>query len=634
MSQPTISPNLCANNPTDETVEVGFIVPKEKDTACKIRQSQIISLVSALVAAALLLTILILQIIPGVPLAFSIILGLALSVSAVVSLVSFAIYFLKIRKVVFELAEASTELRDVFANFSLDLVRSIEPQRITRPPKYGLRTRPKVPGVVSTQISSPTPQQTPTPTPAPVSTPISTIVSIPDPTTQPVSLPEEKPTETPTQVSGEELQVPPEILSPVEGEPSVSIPVAEPEDMNVDDLFQRNLLKLVHLSEMGGSHPTVDKHPDYKKEHRKVAKAFSTFCQGISEMWEKLRRGEMPISAAEMLTMFTLPIFGADSHSVLRITCNGKSVFSNECWGAFWLHDALNEPKHSEKLLGIISVLKKSNQSIKEPKNRQTAYTAALVSLNVLLSGWCLCNPNLTTYILGSVQALPVSSEKKTIIIEMLNSGNILGSLIFLHGDTNPAMQDVMRLYNLDPEGKILPGPQGITDILFESIDPYNVRSITVKGDLSKTDQLQDDDLMKAFQRILEQLGDSLPTTVAGLGYDINKGTNERLNESYSTARKFLTDHPPASTSMIFCFLQAIRGAPKLQSRAKNYLPYAGKEAIGALLSTLILGGYSLGLFTYKQIDGLRQTLGISERELIRLIQSRKIAGVILPKLL
>ncbi|QVE49041.1 hypothetical protein SBV42_04620 [Chlamydia crocodili] len=625
MSQPVINPN-----PHDNQAGSLPITLKQKDTACKIRQSQIISLISAVVAAVLLLTILILQLIPGVSVAFSIVLGLALVVATAVSLIFFASYFLKIRKVLFELSEASTELREAFANFSLDLIRNIEPQRITRPPRYGSRTRPRGPRLISTRVSSPTPISTPTPAPTPALPTIPAVSIVPPPAQQP--------TETPLPTPGEEASLPPEVPSQIEEGTIPGIvpePVAGPSvEMDVDSLFQSNLLRLLDLAEEGGTYPGIDKHPKYKKNHQNACKLFSNFCKAVARVSDKVRKGEIPVTNGELLSMFVPPMFGRDNHSILSITCNGADVFSNDLYGAFWLHDALEDPKQSEALFDIIRVLKKSNQLIENVEDQQTAYTASLVSLNVLLSGWCLCNQGLAANIVGSIQALRRSEEDKMMILEMLNSGNILGALVFIHGDRNPDIKAIMRINDLDLEGQPLLDPQNAFEILYENIDPYSVRAVTVVGDLAEENQERDSNLVRESQHIFDRFGESLPMTAAGLGYDIWNGGNENLNARYDEIANFLAEHPLTSTSMIFSFLQAVRGAPKLQSRVKNYLPYSGKEAIGFLLSTLILGGYSLGLFTYRQIDGLCQAIGISERDLIRLILSRKIAGAILPKLL
>ncbi|MEF9497145.1 CT214 family putative inclusion membrane protein [Chlamydia sp. 04-14] len=634
MSQPTINPNSHADNHT----EPPSITPKQKDTACKIRQLQIISLISAVAAAVLLLTILILQLIPGAHVAFSIILGLALVVATAISLIFFASYFLKIRKVLFELSQASTELREAFANFSLDLIRNIEPQRITRPPRYGLRARPRGPRLVSTQVSSPTPGLIPTPasTPVPGPTPPPALTPTPQVSTTPPQ--EQEPPETPMLTPGEGPLLPPEVPSQVDegaGPGIVPEPVAGPsEEMDVDALFQSNLLRLLDLAEGGGSYPSIDKHPQYKKNHQNACKLFSNFCKGVARFWDKVRLKQIPATNGELLSMFVPPIFGRDNHPILSITCNGEDVFSSEIYGAFWLHDALKDPKQSETLFDIIRVLKKSNQSIEDVRDKQTAYTASLISLNVLLSGWCLCNQSLAANIVGSVQSLGRSQEDEMMIFEMLNSGNILGALVFIHGDRNPNMKAIMRINDLDSQGRPLPDPQNAIDILYENIDPYSVRAITVVGDLAGEDLERDNNLIRESQRIFERLGESLPVTATGLGYDIWNGGNEDLNARYDETKQFLSEHPPTSTSMIFSFLRAVRGAPKLQSRIEKYLPYSGKKAAGFLLSTLILGGYFLGLFTYRQIDGLCEAIGISERDLMRLILSRKIAGAILPKLL
>lgn len=625
MSQPTINPNPRLNDLTESL----SITSKQKDIACKIRQCQIVSLISAVVAAVLLLTVLILQLIPGVPIAFSIVLGLTLVVATAVSLIFFASYFLKIRKVLFDLSEASAELREAFANFSLDLIRNIEPQKITQPPRYGLRTRTRAPRVSTQESSIRPPSLAPTPTLPPVSTP-----------TPPVAPTEERLAEIFEPSPGEAPAEAPDVLPHVQEEVPPGSVAEEPAaaagpsvEMDVDSLFQSSLLHFLDIADRG-VHPGIDKHPRYKKDHNTACKTFSNFCGNIARFWNKVKKGEIPVTTGEILSMFTPPIFGRDNHPVLSITYSGKDAFSSEIYGAFWLHDALKDPEKLEKLLDVIRVLKMSNLSLRTQEEQLVAYTASLVTFNVLLSGWCLCNQNLASNIVGSVQALRISEEDKMMVLEMLNSGNVLGALVFVHGDRNPEVKALMRINDLDPEGNPLPDPQNAINILYEHIDPYSARAITIMGDLAETSSEQDETLVKEAQRIFEKLGASLPMTAAGLGYDIWNRGNTDLNAASLEASQFLMNNPPASTSKMFSFLRAVRGAPKLQSRLKNYLPYAGKEAIGALLSTLILGGYSLGLFTYRQIDGLCSALGISERELIRSILSKKIAGEILPKLL
>ncbi|QXE27094.1 CT214 family putative inclusion membrane protein [Chlamydia buteonis] len=643
MSQPSINAHLRANTTTNQSIhdvssELVSIVPSGKDTACKIRQSQIISLISAVIAAILLLAILILQLIPGAPVAFTLVLGLVLVGTTAISLISFAIYFLKIRKIFFELSEASKELRNTFFNFSLDFLHTVEPQRITQLPRYGLRSLQPASLLVSNQVSTTSSSNSIIATsPASTSTPS---LSLPSPLSSPTQTEDLVGTEVVTEdlseegtsasTVGEEPAVSPERVSTlVHGEQPSTSGATSPdmESMNVDALFQSNLMRLLDIAQAGGRHPSIEEHPRYKKEHSKATKSFSVFCRGIRDIWNKLIRGETPVSVRDLLTMSTIPLFSADNHSILSITCNAKAAFSSDLWGAFWLNDTLINSQNAATLFDLIRLLKTLNQ--------QSAYTASLISLNVLLSGWCLCNQNLSTNVVGSVEKLPLSQQDKMLVLEMLNSGNIIGALVFIHGRNDPSIKAIMRIHDINARGKTIPNLQAAVDIPFESIDPYNLRAITVMGDLAESNQSgQDSTLMREFQRIFERLGDHLPSGISGLAYSFGAGPDPQLSSAYAEATDFLRQHPPTSTSKIFCVLQASRGAPKLQTRLKAYLPYAGKAAIASVISTLILGGYSLGLFTHKQINGLRSALGISERDLLRLIESRKIAGAILPQLL
>ncbi|BAE81280.1 hypothetical protein [Chlamydia felis Fe/C-56] len=627
MSPPTINQPSREDNPASTFIEVGTIIPGGRGSACEVRRFQVISLISALVAAILLLAILVLQFAPGVSIAFSVVLGMGIVIAAVVSLVSFATHFLRTRKVLLELANASAELRDAFANFSLDLIRSIEPQKITRPPKYGLRTWPTGAGLVVTRETTPAPDSL-IPSLIPPETISDQTLELGGATSEETLVEGELTPVLPEAVSRGDTPLSLEFSDPIESA-APQFAVLEPEVMDVNALFQRNLLRLLDLAETGNRYPSLERHPKYQKEHRESCKAFSNLCQGIFNIYPKLKKGENPLTTKEMSLLVT-PILcrNKNNHPVFRITCNAKAIFSSPTWGAFWLHDSLNNPGNLEDLFRIIHVLKQSNQNIEDPENRRKAYTATLISINILLSGWCLCNQNLAENIVGSIQVLPVSNEIKMLVCEMLNSGNVLGALVLLHGNKNPEIKSIMCIDDVDAGDSSQRGP----DMLFEAIDPYSVRAITVIGDLAERGQTGDEDLAVQARRILNQLGDQLPGNLLGLAaYLFQKGD---AGKTLAETLEFFAEHPPTSTSMIFSFLQAIREAPKLQSCVKTYLPYAGKEAVGSILSTLILGGYTLGLFTYKQIDGLCGTLGISDRELIRLIQSGKIAETILPNLL
>ncbi|AFS24807.1 CT214 family putative inclusion membrane protein [Chlamydia psittaci] len=643
MSQPSINPHLRTNTTTNELIhdvssELVSVVSSDKDTACKIRQSQIIGLISSVVAAILLLTILILQLIPGAPIAFTVILGLVLLGTTAVSLTSLAIYFLKIRKIFSELSEASKELRTTFCNFSLDFLQSVELQRITQLPRYGLRSQQPASGLVSNRVSTTSSSNaihetssTSTPTPSPsLSEPLPVPTQTEDSVFEDLATEDQPEEGIPASTVGEEQEVSPERVpaSVDEEQPSTSDATApDLERMNVDALFQSNLMRLLDIAQAGGQHPSIEEHSKYRREHSKATKSFSVFCRGIKQIWEKVKRGEMPVSVGDLLTMSTIPFFGADNHSILSITCNAKAAFSSDLWGAFWLHDTLINVQHADNLFALIRLIKTLNQS--------SAYTASLVSLNVLLSGWCLCNQSLAANIVGSVEKLSLPQEDKMLVLEMLNSGNIIGALVFVHGRNNPDIQSIMQIHDVNAHGRAMPASQAAVNIPFEGIDPYNLRAITVMGDLAERDPAeQDTTLIRESQRIFERLGDHLPSGVSGLAYSLGTGPDPQLSSSFSETVEFLRQHPPTSTSKIFCILQAIRSAPKLQTRLKDYLPYAGKAAIASAVSTLILGGHSLGLFTYKQIGGLCSVLGISERELLRLIESRKIAGAILPQLL
>ncbi|EPP39029.1 putative inner membrane domain protein, partial [Chlamydia psittaci 84-8471/1] len=44
--------------------------------------------------------------------------------------------------------------------------------------------------------------------------------------------------------------------------------------MNVDALFQSNLMRLLDIAQAGGQHPSIEEHSKYRREHSKATKSF------------------------------------------------------------------------------------------------------------------------------------------------------------------------------------------------------------------------------------------------------------------------------------------------------------------------------------------------------------------------
>ncbi|EPP31048.1 putative inner membrane domain protein, partial [Chlamydia psittaci 84-8471/1] len=58
---------------------------------------------------------------------------------------------------------------------------------------------------------------------------------------------------------------------------------------------------------------------------------------------------------------------------------------------------------------------------------------------------------------MGSVEKLSLPQEDKMLVLEMLNSGNIIGALVFVHGRNNPDIQSIMQILDVNAHGRAMP---------------------------------------------------------------------------------------------------------------------------------------------------------------------------------
>lgn len=545
-----------------------------------IRQAQIIGLVTGILASILLLTTLLLLIIPSVSVVCPIITGLALLVFTAVSFASFASYFIKIKNVLADLSEASANLRESFANCALDLTQNLSYQELS--PKQVQK------------ISQPSSRE-----------------EIPF-TESPSSLDEYLDTsEQPLSVTVEETTL--EISS--DGEPLEAV---------VEELFVTNLTQqLLNLFQKDQLLPSLEKLPRYKKEQGKVSKQFSSLCIGLTHWITKLRKGESPVSPVEAVSMFFPPLMGCGSHSVLRITCNARDLFSSSSLGGIWFQNLLTKSSEGRSLLDFLQTIK----SLLSPHNLQV-YLSLLRLLNFLLSGWCLSDCSMYPYIVGSIQQLPISAEQRKRVIELLASGNIIGALCFLHGNTCDRWQDVLVL-------SIKESSQ--TKIPIEHIDLAYMRSNSGLQLEESASSEEKEELLCELQRLLQELAVLCPDSLLKLVSNINM-KNSPLKKNLSKIIKCFNKLFYGKSSNLFnnalSVISIMRNLETLQSRVQSYLPYAGKESIDIVISTLILGGFTGGVFSRNQMSLLAQIVNKTPKELEEMILKRKIAKLLFPSLL
>ncbi|ANG66522.1 CT214 family putative inclusion membrane protein [Chlamydia gallinacea] len=548
-----------------------------------IRQAQIIGLVTGIVASILLLTTLLLLIIPSIPVAFPIITGSALLVFTAVSLVSFASYFIKVRNVLADLGEASADLRECFVNCALDLAQSLSYQEFI--PKQVQKVCQSSPGE---EISSP---------------------------------------ESPSSSLNEHLDTSEQSLpAPVTTEDIVSEVSSGMESAGavVENLFVTNLhQQLLNLFQKDQLLPSLEKLPRYKKEQGKVNKQFSSLCIGLTQFITKLHKGESPVSPVEAVSMFLPPLMGCGSHSVLRITCNARDLFSSSSLGGIWFQNLLTKSSEGRSLLDFLQTIK----SLLSPHNLQV-YLSLLRLLNFLLSGWCLSDCSMYPYIVGSIQQLPISAEQRKRVIELLASGNIIGALCFLHGNTCDRWQDVLVL-------SIKESSQ--TKIPIEHIDLAYMRSNSGLQLEESASSEEKEELLCELQRLLQELAVLCPDSLLKLVSNINM-KNSPLKKNLSKIIKCFNKLFYGKSSNLFnnalSVISIMRNLETLQSRVQSYLPYAGKESIDIVISTLILGRFTGGVFSRNQMSLLAQIVNKTPKELEEMILKRKIAKLLFPSLL
>ncbi|AHK63181.1 CT214 family putative inclusion membrane protein [Chlamydia avium] len=543
-----------------------------------IRQAQIIGLITGIIASVLLLITLLLFIIPSVPVACVIVSGSVLCLLTTISLVAFATYFIKIRRVLSDLTEVSADLRARFIDCSLDLARDL-----------GCRGS-------SQQVR--------------------------DSVCQPLS-PSDKGVIADSQPSSISSYIPEESLQSFEQITSV---LEEKTTSDVkEELFVKSCTKqLLSLSRSSGPLPSFDQLPNYKKEQTSVSKQFTSCCIGLTNFIDKLNKGELPLSAIEAVSMFFRPFMGCDSHSVLRITCNAKDLFLNRTAGCFWLNNVLTRPETADSLLALLQLLKTL-------PNSRRSYPSSLKLLNFLFTGWCLANVELYPYIVGSMQKLSATQEQRDHIVELLASGNVLGALCFLHGQTREEWKEVLIL----PEDTSQPvgARMSIQYVLpMESVSLTYLRRMIQLSDSKPESEKQAEKLAEELHKLLSKLSQLLPSNILGLVANIAR-KDSPLSRHMSELERFFDRTPTPSLEEVVSIVKTICDSKIIQTRLQSYLPYAGKDSLGSILSTLALGGLVAGVFTKKQMVFIAHSFGLSVDQLEDKILKGEIAKVVLPLL-
>lgn len=397
---------------------------------------------------------------------------------------------------------------------------------------------------------------------------------------------------------------------PIPLKKTVTKPTGEEEELC------KNLL--AHLTgefskiQQGGSETSALLSAKEQKIADEAARKFSVICEGIEFLVKRLHNGEPVLTAAECSKMFLW--CNPFSHPLLKITRNMRLLFGGDDGGA-WLCSAIQDPVSVARPLLRLLELVKGNEG------NPTRHQGLLIGINLLLTGWCLNNPDWNQRLLQSIKT-SVSSDKQEQVVKMLSSGNILGALSLV-------------LYSGAPNILIVQ-EQPASKLPFEEIDPGRVcrastqlSQLLQKADREKTDK----GYAQGCDAVFAEMGFVLPSGRLSLVRQV-VSRNSKLLGGLAKARQFFVEHPPFQVEKVVAFLSSLRKATPLQSRIKGYIFAEELEAFGSLLSNLILGAYIRGVLSHNQLEELRYILDLtSNDQLEEIIRQKQLVKNCLPAL-
>ncbi|WP_348664050.1 CT214 family putative inclusion membrane protein [Chlamydia vaughanii] len=511
--------------------------------------AQTISLVSGVIAAVLLATLCLIQIVPGLPIAFNIVLATITILSLAVSLTAFAIHCIQKRREYIEDRQLPKDEKEGELDVSLEERPKIEPEKIE---------------VV-----------------------------------------------TPPVFSKEYLRWGSKVFS---------------EDELKDLSLPNRLEQLLDLYRLGGQYPSMEVHPKYSKYHAMVTEKFSHICNGLIDILKKTKKEgnrDVPLNWLDIGMVFLNPlILFSNVRPVLLVTSNTKDILKNENFGAFWLHDILKDLRLGYSLIGLLETIKNKDET-------KGDYCSCLKFINCLLAGWCLSDPHRMQNIVGSVQSLSISEEKKHTILKLFSKGNVIGALFILHKDADSKWNNLLTVYKkqAEYEEEVLEE----THLSIKDLDIVSsMRQMFASGDLFDSSEDRGKNIFLLFQGLFTKLSKNLPLFVTGFVREYHSKERTPSKAVWEEILKALEKNPPHSMKDVFSITHAAFSVPGLPKRLKSYLPHGTSGAFKYIFSNIILGGYALGLVTKKQFVQFIHMMGVPREHFISALYSKNILRFIL----
>ncbi|WP_201456900.1 CT214 family putative inclusion membrane protein [Chlamydia sp. 17-3921] len=561
--------------------------PEDKQVATSILKRQTIALISAVSAAALLLAVVLLQLIPGIPIAVGVTLGV---VAIVLSGVAIGCLISHIRATD-RLTEALSDSIEVMKLKSLEESRPSQYKHLKRPTKVKKRQKPK-----SIEIKA---------DPRPIPKDIPSTGDLPSEETT-LLFPETKEEEPPSETESS----------------AISSSSGDEEEV-LEQHFMASTLDLRKYIVPNKTNPSVASCPFYKKRQDAVKKALDTLCKTVSKIVARKLKKEPLISREDITAIFN-PIGSKDS-VILSVLSGASELLSSSELGATWLHNAFHNSENALQLLVSISEAFRSQEGgADERKN-------VLLGLNIVLTGWIFGDPNLYPNIVGSVQSLPNSSEEKEVILNLLENGNIIGSIISACSGHYPNFEKViLDRRSLEDIEKSLDQ----TLIPRNELSPKKLRRYLASIDTQVEESNESlEEFSSECQKVLGQLEKVLPNSKILLGAAIAKGAPE-IVRSFKELKEFFDKNKKISPQRLFRLLDIFRKASRLQKVLKTYLPSKAIFIINGLIMSCLRGAFVLGIPTLQQRWELATNLKISESELTRLITTGDFLKHLFPDLI
>ncbi|AAF39332.1 hypothetical protein C6H88_02500 [Chlamydia muridarum str. Nigg] len=540
-------------NPSDSARGVSPLLETQCNQAmARSRQSQIVGLISAIAAAAMLLLLVVALSVPGFPVAATLVAGSLLVLSIIALTASFLVYIANAQLVAIRIKLLSTELQDYFSESSI--VESI---------RKGLDT--SVP-VVLGQPDDPLPNRI--------------------------------------------------------GIKSTGVRVCN-----------KNILVACKK---------------YKQCLEKVGREFSLVCEGISDVIPTAKEKPCLIEVSHLAGVFLFS-FSPDKNPILKITRHAEKMLQSQDGvsnGTIWLCGALADPqKYASPFLSLLEKTRQgilANPDLQNNQERKLALEAALLTMNIFLSGWCLGNPEHNQYVATQVAESYKDSTLRNRILDLLGTGNVISALALASAQNltkqfswASGIQKVLR--EDEKENRSKQEKKEEVCCLYSEIDPCRCLGALPKQFESRSPDGQEPPAQQ-LTKLLKDFNDAIPSGVIGV---IAKASSSNLQADFAgvldTFRKLqvlFENYPPLCEQNILLWLKASLEQVGLQRKLRTFLPSSERKLLEKVLSIFVLGLYVRGMFSVGQVEQLAKICNAKDSTCFaRLVNNFSLIRTALPTL-